>query len=389
MGVEIDNSLITEFRKKANDNIIFRNAYKNIGGKNKWNVICSSMDWITVASRGINKININDSKFGMFSDIQSLNLMQYVITVDIMLESIKQLFRVLFGHNYKYPLIDDNSIFMQSISDDIYFKHLRAAFGTHPVNLNSLDGINCNKDESFYASWSSGNFMSEEYDYIVNLYSNDPSKDNQIELGINMDKVNLYFESRYNLLKLLSEKLDLLNEEISEKYRKELIESSNDIVSQIEILVMENNRRYGEGYGFYYQLNYIYTLIRVYTEFQTKDAIVKGYIEFLKGKIPHIKTGLQDLTRKEDNLFLRPINLAGNYETEKIYSYLTNFHPIGEVYYYKLIEKGFLPEFLMTSNNMDLKELFLDAYLFKESNLLEGRVNIVDILKGDFRQNIT
>ena len=52
----LNEHLIKEFRDKANECIVFRNTYQNISGRNKWNVICSAMDWISVTARGIKYI---------------------------------------------------------------------------------------------------------------------------------------------------------------------------------------------------------------------------------------------------------------------------------------------------------------------------------------------
>ena len=50
----IDIELITKFRDKVNSNSYFvLQRYKNVNEKNQWNIICSCMDWISVAIRNL------------------------------------------------------------------------------------------------------------------------------------------------------------------------------------------------------------------------------------------------------------------------------------------------------------------------------------------------
>ena len=71
----------------------------------------------------------------------------------------------------EYPLHMIETVFKKSISDDQYFTHIRAAFGVHPVNLDSHDGVI--SDKKYFASWSSGHGRG---DFSVYLYSNDPEE---------------------------------------------------------------------------------------------------------------------------------------------------------------------------------------------------------------------
>lgn len=207
MTINLDPNLIRKFRNKVNEKRIFQEMYKNIDGKNKWNVICSAMDWITIAVEGLPQINLKVSKGIGHNALQSLNLMQYIISIDLLVESIKQLFRVLDGQD-SYPLSDDREIFKQSkISDDKYFKHIRAIFGTHPVNLDSLDGVTKQKGERFYASWTIQDWVGDN-DFLVYLYSNNPKKNQIKPFAISINDLNRYAEKRYELLHMLIDKVD-------------------------------------------------------------------------------------------------------------------------------------------------------------------------------------
>jgi hypothetical protein len=207
MAINLDEKLIYDFRDKINENQFFYENYRNIDGKNKWNIICSAMDWIQVTTEGLPQINLSFEEKPWLIPLQSLNLMQYIVSIDLLVDSIIQLFRVLGGRNL-YPLSKNNEIFKQSeLSDDKFFKHIRAVFGTHPVNLSSLDGVPNKSKERFYASYSTKDIF-EEKKYIVFLYSNTAMDEDLREFEVDIEKINLYVEKRYQLLSQLMEKVD-------------------------------------------------------------------------------------------------------------------------------------------------------------------------------------
>lgn len=197
MNINISSDKIDKFEDEMLKNDAVINKFLSYDGKNYWNIIRSSMDWISVATEGIPTITFNPSGFG-YNHGETLKLMNCVVAIDVLIESIKQLFRV-FGDYLEYPLKDDKSIFNQEkISDDVYFKHLRAAFSTHPVNLNSIDGMQASGEERFYASWVAKNSLT--HDYYVILYSNLPEREDNLSLGVNIKDLELYVYKRYDLL---------------------------------------------------------------------------------------------------------------------------------------------------------------------------------------------
>jgi len=202
--VDLDPSIISKFRARVN-NRAFIDRYKNVNGKNLWNVVCSAMDWISVAVDGIPLIELESSKMGT-DHHQTLNLIAYIVAIDNMYESIRQLYRVLCVKDC-YPLRQDKSIFQQSeIPDDVYFKQIRAVFATHPVQLHSADGRPRDPKERFFASWASSGIGIE--DFTVFLYSgNADAQDGTIPFGVSISKVNRYAEVRYSLLNPLSDKV--------------------------------------------------------------------------------------------------------------------------------------------------------------------------------------
>ncbi|MGM0835423.1 MAG: hypothetical protein ACQEV7_04655 [Bacillota bacterium] len=205
INANIDSRLIDNFRNKINEEPAIEGKLKNVNGKNHWNILCSAMDWINVATGGLPQIKLNTRGFG-YNHFDTINLMQYIITVDVLVESIIQLFRVIEGKN-SYPLINSNCIFNhKQLSDDKYFKHIRAVFSTHPVNLSSLDGVKKNNGERFYASWVAKDGIDD--DFNVFLYSNNPNKDDLYSFGIKVAEINKYAEMRYQLLEALTIKIE-------------------------------------------------------------------------------------------------------------------------------------------------------------------------------------
>lgn len=321
------------------------------------------MDWISVASEGLSNINTDiDVNFG-YNHLETLNLMQYIICVDHLTESIIQLYRVLYNTN-TYLLSEDQEIFKQSkISDDKYFKHIRAVFSTHPVNLDSLDGIKSQNGEKFYASWVSKDWLGEN-DFNVYLYSNDPLKDDRY-FGLNINDINRYAEKRYGLLIPLMEKVEEILDKHRDYYKNKNIATDDNVVKQLEILIEENSLRFGFNYGYAGIINYLYRMMKVdlNSDGLFNLSAVKEYRDFMFPFVPEIKSRLQNM----DNEIVTLPSTATGYKFEKIYSYLFNHeHPLGEQYFRGLIKKGILPTYLLNCDDFDEKQLVLDALLHKE-----------------------
>jgi hypothetical protein len=372
--INLNRNLIVKFRNKVNEKKFFQEKFRNVNGKNYWNVICSAMDWITVAAEGLPKIDLKKPKGLGYNHLETLNLMQYIITIDILVEAIIQLFRVI-DRGKPYPLSNSNEIFRQSkLSDDVYFKHLRAVFSTHPVNLNSVDGVKKEDGERFFASWVAKNAL--DNDFYVLLYSNDPEKDKVNPLGINIKDINLYAEQRYKLLETLINKVEQINTGHINSKKACIIASATDPIEQINILLEENEKRFGKNYGFSNGLHYLYSLLRVDTSLIVDNfdkAVINDYKNFLITLIPEIKDGLQDMTIKKSN-WKTPYQY--DYEFEKIYMYFGDGeHPVGKYFFDELVKKGPLPSVLAVCEDIGLKQLAMDAYLHKESIKLERAIS--------------
>lgn len=91
MLADIDDKKITAFRQLVNDNNRFvLKAYANKQGKNQWNLICSSMDWISVAIRNLHCFPALDSNI----DVRVMQIYSLISSIDIVNEAVMQLHRV-------------------------------------------------------------------------------------------------------------------------------------------------------------------------------------------------------------------------------------------------------------------------------------------------------
>jgi len=236
----VSMSLINNFRERVNRRYFVYNKYLNYEGKNKWSIICSSMDWISVAISYLEKHPIPEKDQN--DNIYSVNVFTYISCVDMVLEAVKQLNAVLTGENKKYPFDGVKTIFKNNLycaDDNKYFKTIRACFGAHSVNLN--DYFSSSEMEHRYASWS-GDVVTKG-DYSVFLYSNIPGKD--------MLRFDIYFSEIAEFLIRTYEKIEdfikiIDNDEAAlwEEWRSKPIEKSDNVSEQLKVLKRENNDRY-------------------------------------------------------------------------------------------------------------------------------------------------
>lgn len=373
--ININSDLIDEFREKVNENNFFYNLYKDNDGKNKWNIVCSAMDWLSVVSNGLPQINLENTDSLGVNHSLSLNLMQYIVSVDILLESIKQIYRVLYDNN-NYPLKNDKSIFQQNkISDEKYFKHIRAVFGTHQVNLNSVDGIRKNDNERFYSSWSVSSIFDDNNNFKVNLYSNMPDKEDE-KFKINIKKINEFAKERYILLNDFTNRVDtIIKNHISNKKTKIISESDNNI-EQLKILKKENRERIGAEYGYAYEINYIYRLLKVEVKDDKIKSIIKEYRDHLIKQIHKIKNNLQNMNF---NYTLEKPQIT-DYETGKIHDYFYRGNKYGKECFEYLISKGILPSYLNRFEDLNEKELIYDSIIYYKSEQLTKSLKYNDLL---------
>ena len=142
-------SISDAFRDFVNDKINI-NKYVDIDGRNYWNIICSAMDWLDVATynldnNSLSKIGLSESGYYHFE----------ISMIDLAIETIIQLHRG-FSNKHNNPFTTE--IFIEESNtitneNDYYFiKTIRACFASHPVNLKMKTELSLS--EKFYASWS-------------------------------------------------------------------------------------------------------------------------------------------------------------------------------------------------------------------------------------------
>jgi len=190
----MNGELIREFRDKANEYDYCRNHYSNVDGKNKWNCICSAMDWITVA---VSDIHFYPSllPFGE-CDETTIHVLNLFMRIAIIKEGIEQLHRVFMNTNEVYRN-DEKNIWIDNPyanTDNEYFETLRACFAAHPINLKKING--CEKDILWYASWP---HTTKQADLAIILGSNITGMEH-ITINIKFSDLEKYAELRYQHL---------------------------------------------------------------------------------------------------------------------------------------------------------------------------------------------
>lgn len=222
--------LIGQFRDKVNQHDFVFFKYHDVRGKNKWNCICSAMDWITVGME-----YICDVKNGKRSCIQSMEMFAYIASIDVVWEAIQQIHRVLFNTD-KIPFKNEKVCFEEKIieeDDNAYFKTLRASFGAHPVNLKRKE-----TSERYFASWS-GDFFGH---YTVTLYSNVVENKHKT-MFLKVEELNRFLDQRYHYLNRLMDEIDKQYEEFKEKMKNIPIKQVDGICEQLEMLREASSER--------------------------------------------------------------------------------------------------------------------------------------------------
>lgn len=230
----MDEHLIHAFRDRVNENYFVLHRYKDCKGKNKWNCICSAMDWISVSVHYLcssKVLNISKDE-----NLNSVEVYTFLSCIDMMWEAIQQLHRV-FMETDSIPFIGEKIIFSDnkfSMSDNEYFKTIRVCFGAHPVNL--LDHFNGKEKERRFASWS-GAFGSTG-NFSVILYPSD-SKAEDIFLDIRFKELWAFAERRYNYLNTLMDIIREKEKQYVSLQSKISINKVDNPLNQIKILIQQ------------------------------------------------------------------------------------------------------------------------------------------------------
>lgn len=244
------SELAYQFREKANEDMFLHAKYSNINGRNLWGCICSAMDWIDVGVQYIENFQPSD-RHGLQ---RCMEIFHFVTAIDITYESIISLFWVLQkngeseirGHT---PFYKEKGCFSAvtnpSITDDQFFKEIRACCGAHPTNLQTfISDDESEKKQRRYASWT----YTESKDYFnIELYPENATGKTIIVKVFYAELIE-YFEQRFDYLNTLIKRIDELYDEFKEEKAKELIPKSSNPIEQLNFLKVANEQRLNNEY---------------------------------------------------------------------------------------------------------------------------------------------
>lgn len=350
----IDKDLLNEFRKKVNGNSCFTlYSYRNRSGKNLWSCICSCMDWISVALDYL----INHKYDATNINVMSMQVYTYISSIDIIWQSIQQLHWVIIDKD-STPFKRDKVIFKDNDThkdDNSYFKHIRAVFGAHPVDIYN----NKKRKTEWYASWPTTDVYTQ-YDLAVSLYSANAS-DKSIVFGLRFSEMEEFLESRYGYLKKLIDELGRQYEDYCIEMTTKTIESSEDAIEQLRILQVESQGRLNNDY-----YNYIIEELIIIFEAENTIAenilVVNDYRNKLNDVVIELKDNLQQMKFEELSCngiieYDHPKEI--HYHLSKIFECLRGtVYDHLYIYYIKKIS-DFLKDYVVIKENMDRKEVFV------------------------------
>ncbi|MFP3509406.1 hypothetical protein SB775_07010 [Peribacillus sp. SIMBA_075] len=358
--------LLEDFKQVISDNEDFLILeYGNNNGKNKLNCVYSARDWIQVVVNSIPSIDLKHKN----QDVLSLNMVQFIGAIDLLVESVQQIHRVL-NNDKNYPLLKDNTTFRKSISDDDYFSHIRAAFGTHPVNLVSKNGIKSKK--RYFASWSSssGNGI-----FSVHLYSNDPNEKDE-ELTIDCKELISYCQKRYEHLTGLINIITKQATQFKSEQSKILITKKETPLEQLYILRAENKKRFGDD-GYKCEIEELIELYGAPKKFNFPNVIINNYLDQIRPCIDEIFENLQSMCIVDLMIYPSPrYNYKPNLSKHSYYIQKIYEHIIRSDYWHQrdmipsfievLKENDILPDFVTIDLDKRDLRLILNAILYNE-----------------------
>lgn len=313
-------SILNEFREFVNDNVDYMiDEYANKHGRNQWNCICACMNWIEVALDNISNIKYDEKNI----NIKCMQAYSYISAIDLVWESVQQLHRVIFEVK-TIPLEEDNRVFENQLqmNDNEYFKHLRAIFGAHPVNIKNPKNT---RETQYFANWP-GDDLFGNNDLICSLWSADVEAED-IKIGFKFSQLDKFLKIRYEYLNVLKDKL---NENINKYYskmRKVKIDPSDDIRVQLDILKSELDIRKTDDYysGIIDDLIGFFSSDRI---INSNNFVITKYLEELKVVINELKYNIQEMIFRElesDSIIHLKHPKEIHYNLSKVYDYYNNY----------------------------------------------------------------
>ncbi len=296
------SELSNKFREKANDHNFLCFQYSNKNEHDLWSCICSSMDWIDVGVQYIENFQPPNHP----SLLNCMEIFSFIQAIDITYEAIKSLFWALVNNGEeskkgRSPFYEEKGCFSSiknnTITDDKFFKEIRACCGAHPTDLYTYISDDEPKKQERYASWICAETNSS---FSVRLYPNDTSN-KTITVNVSYAELMDYFEKRFYYLNNLIDKIDELFEVFREEKINDIIQKSSNPIEQLKILKDANADRLDNQY---FDETIEQLLLFFNTQFESKEneSIVENYREKLISGIDELYENIQKLEYKEMKL---------------------------------------------------------------------------------------
>ncbi|MCL1145411.1 hypothetical protein L2747_05180 [Shewanella marinintestina] len=318
-----------DFRDLVNSNSSFvYQIYKDKGGKNLFNLVCSCMDWVTVSVRHLENV----PEFDKNLDTKCMQVYSLISSIDLIFEAIKQLHRV-FVNEKNIPFSGEKKCFKNRLflneDDNTYFKTIRACFGAHPVDLKQ-------SNSKRFASWPFESHFNSG-DLCVHLYSRDVNEED-LALNLNINELLEFLTTRYDYLDVITGKIQSLFIEYQKSLSNQPIETKSDPLEQLYVLRAESEKRLDNEY----YNGEIDDLIMIFeAEVTTLElvSIADSYKGSLLPLIEEIKTNLQtmniiDLEHGSDLRIRSDLSRELSYELSKFYTWVHDDRYAPLIHYY-------------------------------------------------------
>lgn len=353
----LDIKVINDFRDFINSNsdYIYHKTH-NKGGKNKFNIICSAMDWITVAVNNINEFSSDFERAQI--DRYCMHVFSYISTIDIILESVIQLSRVITEKN-ESPFKGECIFFSENTlsDDDEYFKHIRAVFGAHPVNLKNSE----NSNERWFASWPTVPHFAK-YDMQVFLYSNNPEKSDKV-FGIYIKELNKYVKRKYLYIRFLKKFIEREYRDYVKLCQDSIIQYSGDVISDLMILQEELMKRLPNDYV-EELIEESILFLQAESTHSKNDNVVLEFMAEVKAAVPDLKYAVQNLDYEEKEsykIFEYNTYEEHHYEFQKYMEILSGKEDCLEECFFEVIANDLRP-YVYLNSSMSYQEIKLLIY---------------------------
>ena len=305
--------------------------YCNLNSKDLWGCLCSIMDWIDVAKETLINMEMNVKEFKyIWKDMYI-----YISSVDIIIESITQLYSVFFEDHKNDIFNKETKVFINNplnMSDYDYFKQIRSVFGAHP---NSIKESETKPPIYKFASWPVTRELmngTTSFDYSTFIYSSNKSE-NHKEFGFNIKDINKFLEKYIFYLPTIYKKIEEEKKKFINDKIKELIPCDNNINNQIEILIRENKNRYNIE-----SIEFLLNQLKIILSVNINNESNKKKVNRFRNKI---KKGV-----KEVHLSLQNMRIPKKYSFEKyLYPHFINEIPSFSYNFSKLSSLFFSSQF--------------------------------------------